>query len=204
MRNRHTYLEFQNKLKDFEVVNSALINTYFPDFDSKRLNEWQKKGYIRKLIKSWYLFSDVNITELSLFRWSNLLRKPSYISLESAFTYYGFIPEQSFEIKAVTSLKTIHYNILGKTFTYNTLSPTLLFGFKTILYNQKPICMARLEKAILDYLYLHTGILDQHDFEALRWNRNQSIDWELLESYLSVFHSKRVEKNINQFKKYMQ
>lgn len=139
MRNRNTYLAFQNQLKSFDVFNIRLVEAYFPNFNSKRFNEWQKKGYIQKLIKGWYSFSNIEVTEMVMYRWSNQLRKPSYISLESAFSYYGFIPEQSFEIKAVTTLKTMSYSILNRHFTYNTLSQNLFFGYSIIQENQKPI-----------------------------------------------------------------
>ncbi|MFZ1788285.1 MAG: hypothetical protein WAT92_08245 [Saprospiraceae bacterium] len=203
MRNRNTYLEFQDQLKDFDILNIRLVEAYFPNFDSKRLNEWQKKGYIHKLIKGWYAFAKIEVTEMVMFRWSNQMRKPSYISLESAFSYYSFIPEQSFEIKAVTTLKTISYAILDKSFTYNTLAQKLFFGYHVITYNLKPIKIADFEKAILDYLYLKTDIKDLADFESLRWNKMATIDWALFDKYLAVFDNQELNKRVVIFKKYM-
>lgn len=202
MRNRNTYLEFQDQLKDFDILNIRLVEAYFPNFDSKRLNEWQKKGYIQKLIKGWYAFAKIEVTEMVMFRWSNQLRKPSYISLESAFSYYGFIPEQSFEIKAVTTLKTISYAILDKSFTYNTIAQKLFFGYHVITHNLKPIKIADFEKAILDYLYLKTDIKDLADFESLRWNKMATIDWALFDKYLAVFDNQELNKRVVIFKKY--
>jgi predicted transcriptional regulator of viral defense system len=203
LRNRNTYLEFQDQLESFDIFNIKLVSAYFSNFDSKRFNEWQKKGYIKKLIKGWYAFAKADVTELSLFRWSNVLRKPSYISLESAFTYYGFIPEQTFEIKSVTTLKTISYTILNRKFTYNTLATRLFFGYNIIVHNQKPVALAFIEKAIIDYLYLNSDVSESVDFEALRWNKFQKIDWVLFDKYLCVFKNNALNNRAKQFKNYM-
>lgn len=204
MRNRNTYLVFQDLLKDFDVFNSTIVAAYFSNFDTKRFNEWQKKGYIHKLIKGWYAFANTDVSEKTLFRWSNCLRKPSYISLESAFSYYGFIPEQTFEIKGVTTLKTIAYTVLDKKFTYNTLASRLYFGYQIIFQNHKPIAIATIEKAILDYLYLNNRISEISDFDDIRWNKLQAIDWVLFNKYLAVFNNEALNKRADQFKNYMQ
>lgn len=203
MRNRNSYIDFQNKLIGFDIFNIQLVKGYFSNFDSKRFNEWQKKGYIKKLIKGWYAFSTAETSEMALFRWSNILRKPSYISLESAFTYYSLIPEQTFEIKAVSTLKTTSYLILNKKFTYNTIAKRYFFGYFSYNFKQKPIAMARLEKAILDYLYLNTNITEIKDFEALRWNKYIEIDWDLFEKYLGAFGNNELAKRVEVFKNYM-
>jgi predicted transcriptional regulator of viral defense system len=203
LRNRNSYLTFKTYITGFELFNLAIVNFYFKNIDPKRFHEWQQKGYIQSIIKGWYAFGDINITEKTLFYWSNTIRKPSYISLTSAFSYYGFIPEQSFGITAITTLKTINYKVLNYTFTYNTLKSNLLFGFENIKFNNKHINMALMEKAILDYLYLHNNIKTVADIEALRWNKNQNIDWVLFDKYLAVLDNKQVSQRAHIFKQYM-
>jgi len=90
----------------------------YPAFDSRRLNEWQKKGYVTKLINGHYIFNSIEIDETVLFQIANLLARPSYISLELALSYYHFIPEQSFSIISVTTLKTNHYETPKGSFLY--------------------------------------------------------------------------------------
>jgi predicted transcriptional regulator of viral defense system len=187
----------------FPIFNINIVQFYFKNFDSKRFHEWQQKGYLQSIIKGWYAFTDKPITEHSLFKWSNTIRKPSYISLITAFSYYGFVPEQSFEISAVSSLKTIRYSILNYSFTYNTIDASLLFGYHFITHHNATFNMASLEKAILDYLYLNANIKSTKDIEALRWNRNQIIDWKLFDTYLSVYENKKLNARANIFKKYM-
>ena len=203
MSNRNTFLAFQKELSAFEIVNLNLIRSYFPTLDHKRLHEWLNHGYLQRLIKGWYAFADFHPSETTWYRWSNLLRKPSYISLESAFSYYGFIPEYTFEIKAVSTHKTMQYLIMNKRLTYNTLAPGLLFGYDVVPLQAKPILIAKLEKAILDYLYLHPHVDQLEIFESLRWNTQQNINWELFDRYLAAFDNKQLDKRAKQFKLYM-
>ena len=62
--------------------------------------------------------------------------------------------------------------------------------------------MAELEKAILDYLYLHPEIQTVADMEALRFNADVlgGIDWQKFEIYLSLFKSRALEKRVQVFK----
>ena len=61
------FVSFKNSLRDFPVFSIADIRAAYSGFDRRRLSEWQKKGYIKKIIKGYYLFSDVDIDESTLF-----------------------------------------------------------------------------------------------------------------------------------------
>src|SRR5699024_3644471 len=155
MRNRISYIDFEKTLSPFGIFRLSDILKVYPAFDSRRLNEWQKKGYITKLIKGHYIFNSIYVDEAVLFQIANFLAKPSYISLESALSYYHFIPEQSFSITSVTTLKTNHYETPKGSFLYQSVKSSLFFGYRVIPSNRRPILMAEPEKAILDFLYLH-------------------------------------------------
>ena len=66
--------------------------------------------------------------------------------------------------------------------------------------------MAELEKAILDYLYLHPEIQTVSDMEALRLNADilGEIDWEKFTIYLSLFKSRALEKRVQVLTSYLQ
>lgn len=137
-----------------------------------------------------------------LFQIANLLAKPSYISLESALSYYHFIPEQSFSITSVTTLKTNHYETSKGSFLYRSVKPSLFFGYRVIQSNPRPILMAEPEKAILDFLYLHPESKDTSNMEALRLN---SLELEILDEqrakrYLQLFDNKALNERFGLFK----
>ncbi len=46
------FLELKNELKDFTIFSLNDIKNIEPDFHRRRLNEWQDKGYIKKIIEA--------------------------------------------------------------------------------------------------------------------------------------------------------
>jgi len=100
------YIELKEQLKNFKIFNLNDIRKIEEDFDLRRLNEWQKKNYIKKIRQGFYIFSDLEINEQALFIIANRIHEPSYISLEMALSFYGLIPEAVYGITSVTSQKT--------------------------------------------------------------------------------------------------
>ena len=202
MRNRISFLAFLEQIEVFGVFSTQDIYKAFPHFDSRRLVEWQAKNYLQKLSNKWYCFAKMERSEFSQFRIANLLCKPCYISLESAFDYYGLIPESTFSTTSITTKKTSHFENDRGNFTYRSIQNSLFFGYKIIYSSTQPLLMAELEKAILDYLYLHPEIQTVADMEALRFNADvlSGIDWRKFAIYLSLFKSRALEKRVQVFK----
>jgi predicted transcriptional regulator of viral defense system len=201
---RISYTDFQQKLANFPVFSLNDIAKIYPDFDSRRLHEWQKKNYIKKLVNKWYQFSNVENTEELCWYQANHLVQPSYISFESALSYYGFIPEGVFSITSVTTLKTVKIDTGDKNFIYRYIKPSRFFGYKIIYYqygsNKLPIKFASPEKALLDYLYFNSQIRTTEDIADLRLNKQQiatEIDKSTLNNYLQIFNSKELQKRVN-------
>jgi predicted transcriptional regulator of viral defense system len=202
--NNLNWIEFRNALIEYKVFSTGDARKYFPGFDTKRLVEWQKKNYIRKLINKWYLFSEVPPDELLLFRISNCLYQPSYVSLESALGFYHFIPEAVYSMQAITTRKTISYKTKDGTFNYRTLKPAFYFGYRILHKDNLPVLVAEPEKALLDYLYLTASLNTLKDMKALRFNYpelNQQVDWKKLDAYAQVFKNKTLDKRIKHLKK---
>ena len=202
MRNRISFLAFLEQMEVFGVFSTQDIYKAFPHFDSRRLVEWQAKNYLQKLSNKWYCFAKMERSEFSQFRIANLLCKPCYISLESAFDYYGLIPESTFSTTSVTTKKTSHFENDRGNFTYRSIKNSVFFGYKTIYSSSQPILMAEIEKAILDYLYLHPEIQTEADMEALRFSTEvlAGIEWQKFTPYLSLFKSRALEKRVQVFK----
>jgi predicted transcriptional regulator of viral defense system len=199
-----SYLEFRDALLSFQVFSIRDIEKLFPNFDSRRLVEWQHKGHIRKLVNKWYLFSECPVDEQLLFRVSNCIYRPSYISLESALAYYHLIPEAVYTQKAVATRKTTSYTTSIGAFDFRTIKTTLFFGYSVFHRGSLPVLIAEKEKAILDYLYLNASLRSAEDIEQLRFNYielQNTLDWEKLGEYQSIFASKTLDKRIKNLKK---
>ena len=201
------YLDFREALLSFQVFSIMDVKKRFPDFDSKRLTEWRYKGYIHKLINKWYLFSECAIDEKLLFRISNCIYRPSYVSLESALAYYHLIPEAVFTQKAITTIKTISYTTSGGTFDYHSIKPDLFFGYTILHRGGLPIMIAEIEKAILDYMYFNSSLNSLEDIAQLRFNYRElrdNLNQEKLDKYQLVFESKILDKRITYLNKHLE
>lgn len=200
------YTEFRDEMKVFPNFSVREIEKHFPGFDSRRLVEWQKKGYIQKLRNRYYYFSDQEVNEPFLYYTANQLYYPSYVSLESALSWYGFIPEGVFQITSCTTLKTNSFNTPVGNFSYRHLKPSLFFGYQLEKWNDHGYAMAEPEKTFIDYLYLHNEVNEVADIEALRWNAeeiNDRISMNTLNSYETHINSPALSKRLNTLKIYL-
>ncbi|MDE3183888.1 MAG: hypothetical protein KGM16_10765 [Bacteroidota bacterium] len=199
IRNNISYLSFKSNLSIFKIFSLEDIRKVYPNFDSRRLIEWQQKGYLVKLINKWYLFSDIPVTENLLFRISNSLYHPSYLSLESALAFHRLIPEAVYSQQAVTTLKSKVYETPVGSFRYRRMKPELFFGYQVLHLEGLPVLMADREKAILDYLYFRAGKTTEAELESLRLNFYellQTLDRQKLEQYMAVFANPTLERRV--------
>ncbi|MDH7512511.1 MAG: hypothetical protein QHH14_06170 [Clostridiales bacterium] len=184
------FIKLRDSLKDFTVFSLRDILQVDKNFHRRRLNEWQNKGYIKKVIKGFYIFSDLILNENVLFEISNRIYKPSYVSLESALSYYHLIPESVYGITSVSTRRTYRFITSMTEFSYRTVRPDFYFGYVVKAYNQKVFKIAQPEKAIIDYFYLNPHLRNENDFDSLRVNSEQFfeiIDEGILLNYLAKF-----------------
>lgn len=201
-----TYIEFRERMKVFPAFSIREIEKYFPGFDSRRLVEWQEKGYITKLRNRFYLFSDLELNESLLFYTANELYKPSYVSLESALSVYGIIPEGVFQITSCTTLKTSAFNTPIGVFSYRNLKPALFFGYYPESWNNHHYALARPEKAIIDYLYLHHEMQTIEDINALRWNAveiKKRVSADRMKLYEEYIESPALSRRLSLLRKFL-
>jgi len=200
------YLELRENLKKFIVFSINDIFKVDPNFHKQRLSEWQKKGYIKKIIKGYYIFSDLEINEQALFIIANKIFDPSYISLEMALSYHGLIPESVYGITSITSKKTYTFTSELAEFSYNKIKPELMFGYELIHYQDQNFKIAEVEKAILDFFYINPKIKSEGDFYELRINKEifrEKVDMIKFKNYLEKFNNKSLAKRVNKFIKHL-
>jgi predicted transcriptional regulator of viral defense system len=192
------YLEFREKLLPLGFFSISHIDIFFPDFDNRRLVEWQEKGYLKKIINKWYVFSEIEHSTESLYQIANKIYQPSYVSLESALNYYNLIPEGVFRITSISTKKTSTFNAVIGTFSYRSINSRIFFGYQIKQVGNIHFAMADLEKCILDFLYLHPNLISIGDFESLRLNPYilSQINSELMNDYLKYFQNKSLNKRV--------
>ncbi len=87
---------------------------------------------------------------------ANLIYGPSYISLEYALAFYGFIPERVETLTSVTYKKDKLFKTPLGVFSYRYLNPVkYCVGITQIMYDSThPILIATPEKALADKILL--------------------------------------------------
>ena len=88
---------------------------------------------------------------------AQIIYGPSYISLESALSRHGLIPEAVYTLTCVSYGKAKSFDTPLGTFSYTRIPQKVLFaGVERLQENQEaPIFMANPLKALLDYIYVH-------------------------------------------------
>ena len=151
-----TYLEFKDKMFDLAIFNIHQIYAWKPEFDRNNLTRWLKKGYLIRLKRGYYSFSEYKGKQGYPYFFANRIYRPSYISLHTALSFYGMIPEAVVQITSVSSLKTASFkNDVGE-YSYKNIKEKLIFGYDLKpMADNRTIMFATPEKALLDLLYLY-------------------------------------------------
>ena len=184
------FIRFKTLLKEFPVFSMDDIRAIEPRFDHRRLTEWQAKGYIRKMAKGCYVFTDADVDENLLYRIGNKLYKPSYVSFETALAHYRLIPESVYGITSATSRRTYRFETPLAHFSYRTIAPRFFFGYRVL---PGPVRMASPEKALVDWFYLHPHVSDRADYASMRLDRHglaEQLDEDKLSACLQRFSKK--------------
>jgi len=91
---------------------------------------------------------------------ANHLWGPSYVSLETALSYWGMIPERVYETSSVTLRTAKTYKTPVGRFTYTHASvPYYSFGIRRVALTEKQaVLMASPEKALCDKIVMTSGV----------------------------------------------
>lgn len=200
------YIQLKELLRDFTIFSLTDIKKIESNFHRRRLNEWQDKGYLIKVIKGYYIFSELKLNEQALFEIANRIYNPSYISFEMAFFYYGLIPESVYGITSASTRRTYTFKTDIAEFIYRSIKPQLFFGYNLVNYDSKCFKIATCEKAILDYFYINKQIKNSDDFESLRINKDvffKLVDEERLFMQLRKYQQRSLTKRIKSFWRFM-
>ena len=199
--------DFKDHFEPFRVFSVQDILKWDHAFDTRRLVEWQKKNYVKRIVNRWYMLADTQLDENILYLAANRIYSPSYISFESALAYYRLIPEGVYTITSATTLKTHQFTTFLGTFSYRHLKAKLMFGYRLVEVAGQRFKIAEPEKLLLDYMYLNTDLQSADDFESLRINQAELrtlLNDSRLIGYLALFENKALEKRVKTFRNIFQ
>ena len=134
--------------------------------DYKRPNdkvyELLKSGMLLSIKKGLYIAGpSINSQKPEPFLIANHILGPSYISLDSALSYHGLIPERVYEISSVTTKASRKFSTPVGIFSYTNLQlPYYSFGIQQLrLSDEQNAMIASPEKALFDKVVTTPGII---------------------------------------------
>lgn len=147
-------MEFLKELGTIPFTKSALmpiLRNYKSPKD--KISSLIKKGDIIPLKNGLYVVSEKYRTQkINLELLANQIYGPSYISLDSALSYYGVIPEKVNIVSSVCVKRSRKFeNPIGRFYYYYAKPEYFRIGVSTeSIDNSKSIIVASLEKALCD------------------------------------------------------
>jgi len=121
----------------------------------KFIHQYTKKGLFIKIRNGLYVLKDRIPSHFLL---ANKTYEPSYISLETALSYYNLIPETVYSVTSVTTKPTREFESLGVSFDYFKIKSSVFCGYRLQRTRDSnySFLIAEPEKALADYLYFVT------------------------------------------------
>lgn len=191
-------MNLRRKIKDYSnvplthnVVIEALSSYSRPN---DKISEMIKGSELIALRRGLYLPGpELDLPLPNNFLIANHLRGPSYVSLESALSYWGLIPERVYEISSVTTKTSKTYETAIGRFSYQHLiTPYYSFGIKSVrLTDMQTALVASPEKALCDKIILTSGVLLRSIPQALDFLlEDMRLDEDLLRGFdIATIHS---------------
>jgi len=138
-------------------VNSAVLTSVLSDYRSPgdKIAALEKSGYLVRLKRGLFVVSpQTNGQAISRELAANHLLGPSYVSLESALSFYGLIPERVYAVRSVTTKRAKKYSTPLGVFDYVTIPENYFpIGIRQeIVENQYAYLIAEPAKAVCDMI----------------------------------------------------
>lgn len=144
-------------------VSSVVIGAMYPELSQKsgKLRSLERSGKIVRLKRALYVVSPkVTGKPLSMELMANHIYAPSYVSMSSALSYYGLVPEAVYAVQSMTVKHSRVFNTPYGRFYYHSM-PREAFhiGVRLVSEGDYAFLIASPEKALCD-LVANTSRLD--------------------------------------------
>jgi len=163
-------------LKDFtgqpltRQILLELLRDYKRPYD--KINEWVQQQVLIPVKRGVFVAGAASDSQApEPFLLANHLLGPSYVSLETALSYWQLIPEQVFETSSVTIARSKTYSTPVGRFSYTRLPlPYYSFGQQSVTVSPNQVALiASAEKALCDKIITTSGLIFRSSVQLLNW-----------------------------------
>lgn len=173
---------------------------YFPKSTNKtiqnQLQSWTNKGLLLRLKNGVYKIQfpegGPDLPDLYI---ANKIYEPSYVSLETALSFYSIIPEVAAQVISVTTRQTkLFRNKIGS-FKYVSCKNDAYLGYKIINYENFKVYIAEQEKAVVDFIYFKLKYGESIDIAIERFDkkRMKKLSWKKIFDYARKYNNKTLK-----------
>ncbi len=195
------------------VFNSSLLLTgnVSPGDIRKQLSRWVRTGRLMQIRRGLYVLADpFRKASPHPFLIANRIQKSSYISLQSALSYYNMIPEYVPVVTSVTTGRPERLNTPLGSFIFKHVATEWFSAYRNIdLGDRQNAFIATPEKALLDLVYLTPGAQNLSYLKELRLENLDRLNdnilmilaemqggKKLMEAVKNILKLKNREKNL--------
>jgi predicted transcriptional regulator of viral defense system len=182
------------------VFNSALLlaGNVNPATVRIQLTRWSDRGLIIQLRRGLYsLAPPYQKVKPHPFMIANLMQRASYVSCQSALSFYALIPDVVPATVSVTTRRPRRWETTLGTFLFRHVKLNLMRGYHlTELGNGQRAFIATPEKALLDLVYLHAKGDSAAYLNELRLQNLDRLNMEELFRHADWFTTAKIRRAV--------
>jgi len=193
------YEEFKTDVLPLSLINSTLVNKS-DDAKKSFLKRACKKGDLIRVRKGLYLVGDERRkSHYNSFVIANYMVDPSYVSLESALSFYGLIPEAVYTTTSVTTKVGSEVNTPVGQYSFSYLKTNYFnFGFYQIKEGEHKYLIATPLKALIDYI-----VLKKKEYKSVqKLEEDLRFDFDGFLTYKKFVNKEKINEMLTVYKSY--
>lgn len=155
------------------------------------------KGVLERVTNGLYIAgARLGVERPHSFLLANQLLGPSYVSMESALSYHGLIPEEVYTTTSMTVKAARDYRTGSGNFTYTRISlPYYSYGIQSVrLSSAQTVMLATPPKALFDKIVTTAGVQFRSPANVVSYLENdlradidklKELDWSAAQTWLA-------------------
>ena len=191
--------ELKTSILPLSLINSVLADKS-EDARKALLKRACQKGDLIRIRNGLYLVGEKKRkTSINLFEIANFIIEPSYVSLESALSHYGLIPEAVYTTTSVTTKNGLELKTQLGQFSFSYLKTEYFnFGFYRIKVGDQKYLIATPLKALIDYIVL----MKKHYKTVEEIEGDLRLDFDEFKGYKKFVNKEKINEMLTVYKSY--
>lgn len=162
-----------------------------------QLSRWVKAGKLIQLRRGLYAISSpFQKSNGHPFLFANYIKAASYVSLQTALSFYNLIPDFGSVTSSVTTGRPGRIENKFGVFTYRHIKNELFFAYRYMTINKHACFIAEPEKALLDLIHLQPKGDTLPYLKELRLQNLNQIDMDAMRNFAQHYKSPKINRAI--------